>query len=448
MKRLFSICARALPAAVLAWGAVPCVPGTAFAAPVRLSLTPGYGTVLRTERTTIPVKVSLEGVALPAPTARPKANVAIVIDRSGSMSGEKIEQARSAAITAVSMLSADDIVSVITYDDTAQVLVPATKLTAKEWVIESIRKIGIGGNTGLFAGVSTGAAEIAKFREPNRVNRIVLLSDGLANVGPSSPAQLGDLGASLRKDGVAVSTIGLGLGYNEDLMTQLAQRSDGNHVFAERATDLAQIFQREFGDILSVVAQSVSIAVTCRPGVRPTRVLGRDAEIYGSRIMTKLNQVYGGQEKYVMFEAEIDPAQLGSDRELATVELTYWDPVEKRQVSESSRRTLELADARTAVEESIDRPTFSAYYTQLSTLASEDAIKLADQGKKTEAAQLLNKTAETSRRAASELKIPALEQEAEKRATQGRVLESQPYDKARKQLKWENYGDLNQQQLR
>lgn len=430
----FAVLAVVLPAA-----------GPARAVPVKLSLSPGYGSVLRSERITLPMKVSLEGASLPETAQRPKANVAIVIDRSGSMAGEKIEQARNAAIAALSFLSPDDIVSVVAYDDKAEVIVPATRLTAKHDVIARIKRIGLGGNTGLFAGVSTGAAEVSKFREPNRVNRIILLSDGLANVGPSNPAQLGDLGASLKKDGVAVSTIGIGLGYNEDLMTQLAQRSDGNHVFAERATDLALIFQREFGDILSVVAQDVTVEVTCRNGVRPVRVIGRDAEIYGNRILTKLNQVYSGQEKYLIFEAEVDPAALGADGTLAAVELDYWDPIGKQRMTISGSRSVGFVDSRAAMEQSVDRPTFTAYYTQLATVATDEAIALADKGRRQEAASVLNRSAESSRVMSKKFNIPELEKQASQSATQGELIEKAPYGKARKQIQYENFMEMNQQ---
>ncbi|HMO18162.1 MAG TPA: VWA domain-containing protein [Oligoflexia bacterium] len=422
--------------------AFPC--STVVAAPVKLTVNPGYGSLVKSEKSTIPVKVSLEGISSVEKHIRPKVNVSIVIDRSGSMAGDKIEQARSAAISAVNMLSSDDIVSIVTYDDSAQVLVPATKLTSKDWVIEKIRSISLGGNTALFAGVSLAAAEIAKFRDPNLVNRIVLISDGLANVGPSTPVQLAELGKSLGKDGVAVSTIGLGLGYNEDLMSQLAEKSDGNHVFAERATDLSEVFRREFGDILSVVAQNVSVTIGCRPGVRPLRVIGREAHTYDNKIVAKLNQIYSAQEKYILFEVEVDPSKLNANNEITSVELTYWDPVEKKEISDSSLKKIQLTELKSDMEKTIERPTFAAYYTQISALASEEAIELADKGRKEEAIGLLKRSAEQSRQAADSLDIPALKADSDKRLMQGSAILSEPYERARKKLKFENYTDRNQ----
>jgi Ca-activated chloride channel homolog len=119
---------------------------------------------------------------------RAAANVALVIDRSSSMSGEKIREAREAAVMALRRLNENDIVSVVAYSDGVQVLVPATKLSDRASVEAAIRSLRPSGSTALFAGVSKGAAEVRKFASSNRINRVILLSDGQANRGPSSPA--------------------------------------------------------------------------------------------------------------------------------------------------------------------------------------------------------------------------------------------------------------------
>ena len=216
-----------------------------------------------------------------------------------------------------------DIVAVVAYDSTVQVIVPATKLSDKESVIEQVRRIEAGGSTALFAGVSKGADELRKFLDKNRVNRVILLSDGLANVGPQSPSELGALGASLMKEGISVSTMGLGLDYNEDLMTKLAQNSGGNHVFIEQADDLVRVFNHEFNDVLSVVAQEVAIDIRVAEGVRPVRVLNVDAEINGQQVIVQMNQLYSEQEKYVMLEVEVPATQAGKSREVAEVRVSY-----------------------------------------------------------------------------------------------------------------------------
>ena len=173
---------------------------------------------------------------------RPDLNIALVLDRSGSMAGEKLEKAKEAAHFAVSMLKPRDIISLIIFDEEVQVLVGATRVSDATRIDRAIDSIEEGGSTALFAGVSKGAVEVRRYLDRNHVNRVILLSDGQANVGPDSPEALGELGASLAKEGISVSTLGLGTDYNEDLMARLAATSDGNHAFIENPRDLARIF--------------------------------------------------------------------------------------------------------------------------------------------------------------------------------------------------------------
>ncbi len=262
-------------------GVLATLPLQGGASQVKLDVSLGNPTLIAGRKQTTYLKVGLTGFEMSGKAKRTPANIALVIDRSGSMQGEKIQQAKEAARMAVDRLNGDDIVSVIVYDDTVNVLVPATKASDRSTILAGIERIKAGGSTALFAGVSKGAAEVRKFLSRERVNRIILLSDGLANVGPDTPGALGDLGSSLSKEGISVTTLGLGLGYNEDLMMQLAQRSDGNHAFVEHPRDLVKIFNYEFGDVLSVVAQEVLVTIECGEGIRPVKVLGRRADIAG-----------------------------------------------------------------------------------------------------------------------------------------------------------------------
>jgi len=204
-------------------------------------------------KTSTYVQISLTGMPMEEHDSRAPVNLAIVLDKSESMQGQKLQHAKTAAINAVRMLHPNDIVSIITYDHTVHVLVPATKASDQHTIIAAIASIQSGGSTALFGGVSKGAYEVRKFKSTDRVNRIILLSDGLANRGPSTPGELGALGRSLGSEGITVSTIGLGLDYNEDLMTKLAMNSDGNHMFAETPDDVTSAFAADLGDALSVV---------------------------------------------------------------------------------------------------------------------------------------------------------------------------------------------------
>ncbi len=289
---------------------------------LRLDVAMSHPVILANRNQKAIVKVGLSGLESNNEQRSP-VNLCLVLDKSGSMQGEKIRRAKEGAQMIVQMLGDRDIFSLVAYSNGVQVLVPATRMSEKEDVLSRIRAIRAGGSTALFGGVSKGLGEVRKFKSKDLVNRIILLSDGLANVGPSSPMALGRLGLSAGKEGIAITTIGLGLGYNEDLMTQLAMSSDGNHAFVENASDLAQIFNKELGDVLSVVAQDVQIKIKCSNGVRPLRVLDQDALIVGKQITLHYNQLYSNQEKYILLEVEVPKGRSGSKRQVALVNVAY-----------------------------------------------------------------------------------------------------------------------------
>jgi Ca-activated chloride channel homolog len=335
------------------------------------------------------LKVALTGFELPAQGDRPLANVAIVIDKSGSMGGDRIERAKEAAIMAVNTLQANDIVSVVAFDNTVEVVTPATKVSDKERIARAIRGIHVAGGTGLFAGVSKGAAEVRKFLDKNRVNRVILLSDGQANIGPSSPAELGQLGATLARQGMSVTTIGLGRDYNEDLMTQLASYSDGNHMFVDNSRDLARIFQREFGDVGSVVAQEVDVTIRLKPGIRPIRILGRDGEITDGVVRLRMSQLYSQQEKYVVLEVEVPARKAGQTMDLADVDVSYLSMQSKSTERMNRTVNVSFSDSEQAVASATDKKTMISAVQQVANEKSKDALRLRDEGKIEQAKKVL-----------------------------------------------------------
>ena len=203
------------------------------------------------------VKITLDAARVPTDKKRPPINLAVVLDRSGSMSGSKIEHAKKAAIAALRRLDEGDIFSLIAYNNGVETVIPAQAAADADGMERRIREISSGGGTNLFGGVNQGASELRKHLSDRRYTpRIILLSDGLANVGPSSPDELGRLGAALVKEGISVTTVGVGNDYNEDLMTQLSQKSDGNTYFVENSNDLIFILD-EHGQVLNASQATV-----------------------------------------------------------------------------------------------------------------------------------------------------------------------------------------------
>lgn len=336
------------------------------------------------------IKVSFDGVRLVRSETRPPVNLSLVIDRSGSMNGEKIEKAKAAAIAAVRRLGPEDVFSLVTYNNRVETLVAARSVGNCAGLEEAIRSIHAGGGTALYGGVAQGAAELRKFTEdPRYVHRLILLSDGLANVGPSSPDDLARLGGSLLREGISVTTIGVGLDYNEDLMTRLAQRSDGNTYFVASSRDLVGIFNAELGDVLSVVARRVVLSIEFPEGVRPLAFVGREGSIRGQHAEVALNQLYAGQEKFALVEVEIEPSMTGDGREVAWARLTYDDPLDHRSVTLRAKGRVAFTAIERDVLVSANHRVQADYARNITAMAKDAAVALVDDDRRDEAARVL-----------------------------------------------------------
>jgi Ca-activated chloride channel family protein len=335
------------------------------------------------------LRIGLQGCKPEPNRNRTPVNVAFVIDRSGSMSGLRIAQAREAAIMAVNRLLPTDIASVVIFDQTVDVLVPAQEVSNPGMFIDAIGRVWARGETAIHAGVLMGAAEVRKHKDARRLNRVVLLSDGQANVGPTRPDEFAQLGRALLDAGISVTTIGLGLGYNEDLMLKLARASDGNHAFAREPSDLVQIFDKEFDDVLGSCAQTVSIDIELKPGIRAVRALSRDGKIDGQTAQFKMNQVYAATEHYVLLEVELDKElAIAGEQALGMVKVAYTQPDTGagRQLDAAISARFSASDQE--VVASVDPKVSEAIVEQVTRARSEQAIELRDQGKFEEARQL------------------------------------------------------------
>ncbi len=395
---------------------------------------------------TVVVKVTLDAPAPPSKMERPPVNLAIVLDRSGSMSGQKLEKAKQAAIEALRRLGQQDLFSVIVYDHNVETIVPAQSARNAEWIESRIRGIGSGGNTALFGGVSQGASEVRKNLSGKYVHRIILLSDGLANVGPSSPEDLGRLGAALIKEDISVTTIGVGTDYNEDLMARLSQNSDGNTYFVESSRDLPRIFAAELGDVLNVVAKKVNVIIECPNGVKPVRIIGREGRIKGRKVELSLNQLYGGQEKYALVEVTVPAGRSGEDMKVAMAEVTYVNPfTQKNEISKGHANASFSADMAT-VEKSANVGVQREVQLNKKALAEEEAIRFSDDGKAGEAVGALMNSAKQLKDFGKKYndqemldKARELEDEADTLKTEGMTK------KKRKELRTKSYQMKNQQ---
>lgn len=417
--------------------------GAGASAHLRVDVQPSHYSVYGGPGNTYYIKVGLLGTDLGKKDRAPL-NICVVLDRSGSMSGEKIERAKRAAKMLLEMLDSRDVFSMVTYDSTVEVLVRPTRLTEKEHIRRAIDRIGPRGLTALYGGVQRGIELVSSRRSTSYVNRILLLSDGLANVGPTSPTAITALGVRAGSKGIAITTIGIGDGYNEDLMTRLALASDGNHAYAKNGADLERIFVAEMGDALSVTAQAVSVTIECPEWLEPLRVLDRSAEIRGQRVTFRLNQVYGKQEKFLILAVKLRRRVPSGSQRFANVSVSY------RDMKSNARRTLSrgvfvmVSNDPSEPQRRLNKPVMVRVAEAIANENSRLAVTLRDSGRIADAKRLLEKNSSYLQRWASKLNSERLRKAQQRQIVDARNIGSHNWNKTRKMMRKSQYRTQNQ----
>ena len=179
-------------------------------------------------------------------------NLSVVIDRSGSMSGEPLNEAKKCDMMLVDRMSSNDQLSVVTYDSNASVVFPTTKVSRKDLLKTEISRIRSGGTTALYDGWSVGAEQVAQNAGGNYLSRVLLLSDGQANSGLTDEETISSHCQTMAENGVTTSTYGLSEHFNENLMTAMARSGQGQDHYGQTADDLMDPFQEEF-DLLEAI---------------------------------------------------------------------------------------------------------------------------------------------------------------------------------------------------
>ena len=295
----------------------------------------------------------------------------------------------------IDQLTPQDNLALIEFDDTVEILFPAQRVVDREALKAQINRIEPGGSTALYAGVETGGKQLLKVdRRAERINRVILLSDGLANVGPSSTPALKALGRSLSRQGISVSTIGVGDDYNEDLMAGLAEASDANYYYVQDAEKLPEIFAKELGGLQTVTARDVEVVITCADGVEPIDLMGRQEKFVGQRAEVEFSPFASGQNRYLFLRCRVKADAVAKEIDLASVKVTYRDEMNGSQAANTEQN---IRIGVTANEEeaagAINQTVAIERELQLNALAKDKAMSDADAGNYHDAADSLRANA-------------------------------------------------------
>ena len=284
------------------------------------------------------VEIKAGGDARPASLP---VNVGLVLDRSGSMDGEKMDNLKEAVGFVVDRLGDDDLVSVTIFDDQVETLIPGGPLKARGQIKERLGNVVPRGGTQISDGLKAGLAEVQKGLSKDRVNRILLLTDGQTWDDEEACLRLaGEAG----EKGIAITSIGLGEEWNEQLLLQLAERSRGNSHWIQDPIDIIEAFRQEVDGMQSVAAVNLKATVRMSPGVRPVKVFATvpmisdlsSSSVRGQNVIADLGSLDGRRGQALLIEAHV-PAQRAGKLRLGQVEITYDMP--SRGITGQSIRT-------------------------------------------------------------------------------------------------------------
>lgn len=262
-------------------------------------------------------------VSFTAPQGSPRrerapVNIALVLDRSGSMGGRKIELAREAAGRALQMLRPTDRFSLVVYDDRIDMLVESTPATSEAVrnAQRRLRGIDARGSTNLGDGWLRGCEQVAAHATPETISRTLMLTDGLANVGIVDPVELSTHAVGLRERGVSTSTFGVGADFDERLLQAMADNGGGHFYYIERPEQILDLLTSELGDTLDVVARDVALDFALPAGVLAEVLNAVKTTRGASGLRCELGDLVSNQEVSVVLAVHCPAGAVGDRVEI------------------------------------------------------------------------------------------------------------------------------------
>jgi Ca-activated chloride channel family protein len=320
-------------------------------------------------------------------------NISVVIDKSGSMSSKnKLEYVKKAVEHIIDELSYNDFISIVTYDDDVRLIYASSQVEDKNRLKSEIRKIMSGGFTNLSGGMNKGFDEVEKTYRKGYVNRVLLLSDGLANRGITDRPELNNIVKNKSNyNGITISTFGVGNDFNENLMADLATFGKGNYYYIKNSIDIPEIFANELKGVRILVAQDSRIKVKFPSNYLSVKnVFGYHYEVSGDEIIIDLKDVFSAQKKSVLIKFTVN-RKIDSRQEFEST-LTYYDARDNMsRVEENVITSIVPVNAFSEYEEGVNIAVKQNVVRQEANDILEQALLDADSGNYDEAREKVKK---------------------------------------------------------
>ncbi len=329
---------------------------------------------------------------------RPPVNLAVVIDRSGSMSGDKIEHAKAAARRLVNVLGDRDRVAVVSYGSDVSVDFYSQPVndSTRASLFRAINSIAIGGGTNLSGGFQRGYSEVSKWKSPETINRVILMSDGHANIGITNHAQLTALSTNALSSKVSVSTIGVGLDYNEDLMANMANEGAGNYYFVDRSETIVAIFDKELQGLASTVARNTAIVLKLGEGVTVGEIHGFASQVSGNQVYVSLAEFASEEKKNILLKLKVDGSKLG-DRPIIETSMSYDDMVNDKPGHHAQALKSVVTTDNSKLNQMVNVDVVARVQQVEVAKTMQDAMNMYDRGESEQAAQRLGEAQQQMR---------------------------------------------------
>jgi len=257
-------------------------------------------------------------------TPRQPSTLEVVLDRSGSMSGDRLDGAKTALLTLVDRLAPTDNFGLVAFDTTVEMILAAGPLREKAAVKRAIARLDARASTDLSGGYLRGLQEARRVAGPAGAT-VLLISDGHANAGVTDPVRLGQIATAERASGITTSTLGFGLGYDEAIMSAIARGGMGNEHFAENADTAGELIAGEVDGLLAQTAQAASLLVRMSPHVQAVQVVN-DLPVTitdDDGVLAELGSFYADETRKVVLVFDLPALPMHGAIEVATLEFTY-----------------------------------------------------------------------------------------------------------------------------